>query len=349
MTETLWNEPAGAPTAQLSVGIVLLPNFTMVAFAAFLDCLRLAADDGDTSRAINCRWRLMSAGESTVTASCGAQIGNCESLRDPADFDYVAVVGGLLPREPDADRATLAYLQRAADKRIPLIGLCTGSFALIDAGLMRRKRCCVSWYHYRDLDSYLTEIVPIADRLFVVDGDRITCAGGTAAADLAAWLIERHVGRAWAQKSLHIMLIDQARRGSASQPQPAFYQHVSDNRVRRAILLIEQFVATPIHTDELARKLNVSRRQLERAFRHELDMSPNQFSRSLRLRYGYWLLQNTPHSIADISTECGFADTAHFSHNFRWLFDQTPSSIRDQSTSTQPASEAIHASIPVAD
>ncbi len=35
---------------QLSVGFVLVPNFTLVAFSAIVDLLRLAADEGDRSR-----------------------------------------------------------------------------------------------------------------------------------------------------------------------------------------------------------------------------------------------------------------------------------------------------------
>ena len=53
-------------------------------------------------------------------------------------------------------------------------------------------------------------IEPVADRLFIDDGDRLTCAGGAAAADLAAYLVERHLGKAWAMKSLNIMLLDEA-------------------------------------------------------------------------------------------------------------------------------------------
>src|SRR5699024_8160699 len=173
------------------------------------------------------------------------------------------VVGGLLNRQPPADAATIAFLQQAATKGVSLIGLCTGPFTLIEAGLMDGRRCCVSWYHYRDLVERFPEVTPVANQLFVVDGNRITCAGGMAAADLAAWLIERHCGQAWAQKSLHIMLIDHARRGSASQPQQTLYDHVEDNRVRRAIHLIEQHLAEPLTSTALAQQLNVSKRQLE--------------------------------------------------------------------------------------
>src|SRR5699024_154154 len=326
---------------QLSVGFVLLSHFTLLPFAAFIDCLRLAADEGDASRQIRVHWSVLGADLAPIRSSCGVEMPPWERFADPARFDYIVVVGGLLDREPPASTATIAFLQQAAAANVPLIGLCTGPFALIQAGLMRGRRCCVSWYHYHDLIERYPEVTPVADQLFVVDGNRITCAGGMAAADLAAWLVERHCGRVWAQKSLRIMLIDHARRGSASQPQQTLYDHVEDNRVRRAIHLIEQHLAEPLTSTALAQQLNVSKRQLERAFHAELAMGPQQFSRQLRLHYGMWLLIHTNRSITTVSTECGFADTAHFSRQFKAEIGQTPSSIRAQRTPAKNNTEAI--------
>jgi len=327
---------AGQTSVHLKVGFILLPHFTLLPFAAFVDCLRLAADEGDSSRQIHVRWSVLGDPGHPVRASCGVELPPWEPFGDPARFDYLVVVGGLLSPGPPADASTVAYLRAADARGVPLIGLCTGPFALIQAGLMNGRRCCVSWYHYRDLVERFPEVTPVADQLFVVDGNRITCAGGVAAADLAAWLIERHCGRAWAQKSLHIMLIDRARRGTTSQPQPALAEQVRDNRVRRAVLLIEQHLTEPLDSAELARRLNLSKRQLERGFRHELGMSPQQFSRQLRLRYGLWLTTHTDRPITEIGAECGFADTAHFSRQFKALFRESPSQARSRHGAPEP-------------
>ena len=130
---------------------------------------------------------------------------------DPRAFDYIVVVGGLLHRGPQIDAETLGFLHKAAAAGVPLIGVCTGSFVLSRAGLMRDRRCCVSWYHYRDFLHEFPDIVSVADQLYVVDRDRITCSGGAGVVDLAAFLIERHIGRASAQKAMHILLVDKAR------------------------------------------------------------------------------------------------------------------------------------------
>ncbi|MEQ9198843.1 MAG: GlxA family transcriptional regulator, partial [Rhodospirillales bacterium] len=100
--------------ARLSVGILLLPNFTLMAFAGFVEALRLAADDGDGSRQINCQWTIIGPDLTPVRSSCGVEVTPWELFPDPVRFDYVVVVGGLLHTGPDASPAMAAYLKRAA-------------------------------------------------------------------------------------------------------------------------------------------------------------------------------------------------------------------------------------------
>lgn len=312
----------------LSVGFILLHRFTLLPFAAFVDCLRLAADEGDRSRQLRCHWTFMTPTGEAATSSCGAVITPCEPLINPEKFDYIVVIGGVQDENERLDHRAIRYLQLAAQFNVPLVGLCTGVFALIQAGVMEGKRCCVSWYHHGDLARRFPGITPVADRLFVEDGRLITCAGGVAAADVAAHLVERHLGRAWAIKSLHIMLIDEMRRGEHPQPQPVIFEKVNDRLVRSAIDIISQHMGEAISIEALAKRLNTSRRNLERKFQEELGTGPQRFARDLRLRYGLWLLRYTAKSVTEIGERCGFADSAHFSRHFREAFGYPPSGVR---------------------
>lgn len=312
----------------LSVGFVLLHRFTLLPFAAFVDCLRLAADEGDRSRQLRCHWTFMTSAGEEVVSSCGAAISPCERFREPEEFDYIVVVGGVLDESDRRDTLALAYLRQAANARVPLVGLCTGVFALIQAGLMKGRRCCVSWYHHRDMVQRFPGIQPVADQLFIDDGDRLTCAGGAAGADMAAYLIERHLGKAWAMKSLNIMLLDEVRAGTHPQPQPVVFGKIEDRLVRRAIAVLEQHLGEAMAMEALADRVGTSRRNLERRFRETLGVGPQKFARDLRLRYGLWLLHYTSKSITEIGERCGFADTAHFSRHFRSAFGMPPSEMR---------------------
>ena len=315
------------PGIRLSVGLIPLHNFTLTTFAGFIDMLRLAADGGDGSRPHACSWVVLGSDRQPVRSSCGVAVQPQESFGAPERFDFVVVAGGLLPSPENrmlTDTAR-AFLQAAHDAGVGLIGICTGSLALVEAGLLHRgARCCVSWYHYPDLLERFPDVTPVADRLWVREAQIITCAGGLAAVDLAATLIQERLGGAVAQKGLHILMAEGPRPAAGPQPQPANTLPVRDPRVRRAMLLMEQNLSSPLEAEELAAEVAVSKRQLERLFRRDLGVSLQQFGRDMRLAYAVWLMSHATGRIGDIAAQCGFADGAHFSRTFRAAFDDTP-------------------------
>ena len=324
--------PAPGTVPALNIGFILTDNFTLSAFSLLVDHLRLAADDGDRSRPILARWQIMASRQEPIRASCGVTVAPAGPLTDPSAFHYIIVVGGLLHTGQQLDAETVAYLKRAAKLGVPLVGVCTGSFVLARAGLMTGRRCCVSWYHYQDFLDEFPHHTPVAERLYVIDGDRITCAGGGGAADLATALVEKHLGRAIAQKSRHVLLLDRARPGTDSQPHPPIADLVADDRVRRALLLMEQHMADPLPIADIARRLQLSTRQIERLFQTMMGQRPAEFYRRLRLRYARFLLDTTMRSVTDIALESGFSDCAHFSRQFKAQHGFTPSGARAQSS-----------------
>ncbi|HTW27754.1 MAG TPA: GlxA family transcriptional regulator [Acetobacteraceae bacterium] len=351
----LLSSEAGAQTGtppQLRVSITLLPRFTMLAFAGFVDALRLAGDIGDRSRPNRCSWTLVGSDRHPVTASCGAAVAHWETFADPRGFDYVVVVGGLLDDGLDYDAALLRHLRQAARLGVPIVGICTGVFAMARAGVLDDHRCCVHGYHLADFAERFPAIRTVSDQLYVVDGDRVTCAGGAAAIDLAGHLIERHCGRERARKIMPHLLVDELRPGGHSQLLllDEFF-NIYDERVRAAVLLMEQCIADSLSVSDIARRVGVPPRQLERAFRRCFNLSPSGMFRLMRLRRARWLVLHSSLTITEIACACGFADTAHLTRSFKREYRLLPTKLRHSLGARdfdRPAGHAA-AAVPVAD
>lgn len=316
----------------LRVGFLPTHNFTLSALSLFVDTLRLAADEGDRSRPIRCQWSIMSAKPQPIRASCGLTINRTAPLSSPTDFDYVVVVGGILHGGDQTDIETIRWLKTAAAAGVTLIGVCTGSFVLSRAGLMNRRRICVSWYHVPDFADEFPDQIPVADRLYVDEGDRITCSGGAGVADLAAHLVERHIGLTPALKALHVMQVQTARGADAAQPHLPIGEGLSDERVRRALLLMEQHIADPIAVEDIAGRIELSPRQLERLFRSTLGDGPAIVYRRMRLGHARWLIENTQKNLTTVAVETGFCDASHFARQFRAAYGFSPSELRNERT-----------------
>lgn len=319
--------------ARLTVGFDLVNRFTLCAFANFVDVLRLAADEGDRSRPIQCRWKVIAPDLKPITASCGVSIQPQEVFGSPNLFDYVVVVGGLIDEMDRRDERVEAFLQQAAEAGVPLVGLCTGTFILHRAGLMEGYRGCVSWFHHQEFLSRFEGLKSVSDQIFVIDRDRLTCSGGTSTAHLAAFLVDRHVGKAQSTKSLNIMMISGAEEGGTPQPGLTLDFRTKDPLVRKALLLMQQSLDAPLSVAEMARHLNVGKRSLERHFREALGISPLSAFIEMRLSLARHMLENTGKSIAMIAAESGFCDASHLSRMFRRRFASTPQYFRASLTS----------------
>jgi transcriptional regulator GlxA family with amidase domain len=326
------------PDPRLRVGFILARRFTLCAFANFVDVLRLAADEGDRSRPILCRWSVLSPTGEAVESSCGVRIEPDARLADPTQFDYVVVVGGLMGQVEALHPDHVAYLRRAAHAGVPLVGVCTGTFILHRAGLMNGYRACVSWFHHQDFLTEFDGLTPVSDRIFVVDGDRLTCSGGASSAHLAAFLVDRHIGPSAARKSLSIMIIDEPLEAERPQPGLPLDLTTSDALVRRALLVMQQRMDAPLTVERLAERLDVSRRTLERRFDAALGLSPHEVGKRVRLAQARHLLATTRRTVAEVAAETGFCDSSHMIRAFRTRHGVTPETWRQAQTLPETAS-----------
>ena len=319
--------------AELNIGLVLLPTFPLLSLAGFCDALRHAADLGDQSRPLRCAWTLLGTHAGDVQASCGASV-RVKSIDEHTDaFDYLVVIGGLLSHIDAIDGRLWPYLAAIDALGIPLIGLCTGSFVLAKAGYMQDRVACVHAFHYEDYKTLFPGLGVRTNADYLIDGNRITCAGGVSVIELATRLIGLHCGADRAAKVIHQMTVTRNSGTSLTERRQALgYMRVDDVRVRHAIVLMEENLEAPLTIITIAKMTGNSVRQLERLFLTSLGVSPKDFYRTMRLRYARWLLLNSTRRITDIAYQCGFADSAHFIRNFKDIYDMTPGKLRAGST-----------------
>ena len=94
--------------------------------------------------------------------------------------------------------------------------------------------------------------------------------------------------------------------------------------------LMEANLGEPLPTEDIARLVGVSRRQLERLFKQHLDELPSRYYAELRLARARRLLQQTSQSILQVGLGCGFSSGSHFSNAYRTRFGRTPREERSQ-------------------
>lgn len=313
----------------LRVGIAPTPNFTLMSLACFVEFLRLSSDESDFSRQIFCSWELLSATSDPITASCGFSLSPTQLFGDPTEFDYIMVHGGILHGDWEAPADLYNFIRLAVEKKVPVIGLCTGQFLLAELGLLSGLRCAVHFSLADALRRNFPNVTPVTDLPVVSDGGYITCPGGLASVNLAMHLVTHHCGNSRTRKALHYLM---AGRGfdeiQEMQEDPELGMKCLDQRVVHAVGLMRQSTFERCSISDVAKSIGTTERELTRLFRKHLKASPGEYWRGMRIKSARWMVLNTNRSITQIAHECGFTDSSHMIYWFKRSFGLTPSRLR---------------------
>jgi len=315
-----------------SVGFLLIPGFSLLAYAAAVEPLRAANQlAGKTLY----RWWHAVPEDVPARASNGAAVVpdfRFGTDAGPLDMLFVCASGN-----PAAfnDRKTFNWLRKLARQRIVLGGISGGSFVLAKAGLLSGRRCTIHWEHMAAFQESFPDIT-VTRSLFEIDGDRITGAGGVAGLDMMVALIARDHGTDLGAAVSEWLLHTHVREGMRPQRMDLrFRLGVGDERLLAVLREMEAHFEAPLSRQRLASLAGLSLRQLERSFRKELGRGVQQHYRTLRLARARQILRETSLSMLEIAVATGFSSASQFARAFRREFGFPPreSALRGRSAS----------------
>ncbi|WP_232279465.1 GlxA family transcriptional regulator [Roseobacter sp. AzwK-3b] len=306
------------------IGVLPVDGFAMMSYASLVEPMRAA---NLLARRVLYDMVNVSTGPAPVASSGAAVVMPQAQVGDDLDLDYLFVVAGGDPTGYD-DRRVMTWLARLAREGVPLGGVSGGPIILARAGLMAGRRMTVHWEHA----AALAEISPhllIERTLYVIDRDRVTCAGGTAPMDLMHALISQHHGAPFARLVSDWFMHTEVRPSIGPQ-RAGLVERVGSNTpaILDAVEAMEAHVAEPLPLERLAAYAGLSPRQLNRLFQDRLGRSTMRYYRELRLDKAQSLLRNSPLSLTEIALATGFASSSHFSRVYAQHFGGPPSSYR---------------------
>lgn len=98
--------------------------------------------------------------------------------------------------------------------------------------------------------------------------------------------------------------------------------------VRRAIAHIEAHAQRPLTLEDIASASGISSRGLQHAFRRELDTTPTEYLRRVRLSAAHDELRaGTAVSVADVARRWGFSSASRFARYHREHYGQNPAQV----------------------
>ena len=311
------------PVKTRDFAFLALPRFTLLAFSAAIEPLRIA---NQLTQQPLYRWCLVSADGRPVESSAGVRIEVDQGLQ-PLSRDTTAIVCSGTDASQVADRRVLTWLRNHSRRGGGLGAICTGAYSLARAGLLGDDTPAVHWEN-RPAFRELFDVEPL-QQIYVIGRKHVSCAGGEAGVDLMLDLIEQDHGQKLADAVAEMCLHTRRREAKVTQkkvyPAPMTARHPA---IARVISAMQENIATPLDQEELAAIFGRSARHLERVFKSVLQETPKSYYLGLRLEEARNLLSDTTLSILEVAIATGFNSRSSFSKAYRSRFGTSPSSYR---------------------
>ncbi|MFW5415979.1 helix-turn-helix domain-containing protein [Nocardiopsis sp. CNT-189] len=222
----------------------------------------------------------------------------------------------------------VAALRRAHAAGARMVSLCTGAFALAEAGLLDGRRATAHWMHTAQLARRFPEVRVDDSVLYVDDGDVLTSAGLTAGLDLCLHLVRRDLGAHVANQLARRMVVPAHRPGGQAQFVDLSVPPSDDAGLAPVLEWAREHLDRPLAVADLARRAAMSPRTFYRRLQAATGATPLQWLLDQRLARAQSLLEATDLPVERIGELSGLGSANNLRHHFTKRVGVTPGEYR---------------------
>jgi transcriptional regulator GlxA family with amidase domain len=213
--------------------------------------------------------------------------------------------------------------------------ICTGAFALAEAGLLENRRATTHWMEAERLASEYPKVKVEPDAIYVRDGNVYTSAGVTAGMDLALALVEEDLGRETALAVARMLVLFLKRPGGQSQFSTRLQaQAIEGRRLVPLLSWLAENYREPLTVERMASRAVMSQRTFARVFVAEMGVTPAHYLERIRLEHAVRMLETTGISLEEAARESGFTGCEQLRRAFQRHRGITPQEYRDRFRTT---------------
>ena len=261
-----------------------------------------------------------------VRTSLGFSMEVLHGLDRVAEADLVCVPA--MGMDEPVPVAVIRALRDAVERGARVLSVCTGAFALGEAGLLDGREATTHWKHTDELAGRfpLARVVP---EVLYVDADGvITSAGSAAGLDAALHLWREEYGAAAASTVARRMVVAPQRPGGQAQFISRPVPECTSDSLAPLLEWIQGNLGEELSVDLLARQTHMSARTFARRFKEETGTTPYGWILAQRVQVAQALLEQSDRSIEWIASEVGFGNAATLRHHFTRVRGVSPQQYR---------------------
>jgi transcriptional regulator GlxA family with amidase domain len=275
----------------------------------------------------------------TLVSRRGGEVATSSGLRFIAKpfvavrrqpIDTLIVAGGSGIHQAVRDRTFVRFITARAQRSRRICSVCTGAFALAEAGLLDGRRATTHWAECSELGARYPRVHVEPDPIFICDRNIWTSAGVTAGIDLALALIEQDHGRPIALAVARQLVVFLKRPGGQSQFSALLAAQTADGVFGTLQTWILENLVGDLSVERLAEKVGMSPRNFARVFVQNTGTTPAKAVERIRVEAARRVLEETASSLAVVANRCGFRTEERMRRSFMRHLGAAPRQYRQR-------------------
>lgn len=207
---------------------------------------------------------------------------------------------------------------------------CIGAFFLATTGLLNGKQCATHWRFANEFRAMFPEVKLVDDKIMTEDDGIYTSGGAFSYTNLLIYMIEKFAGRPVAIMIAKAFMIDIDR--DSQSPFIIFQGQKAheDETVKQAQEFIEKNYQDKITVDQLAARLALGRRSLERRFKKATSNTVTEYIQRVKIEAAKKSFETSRKNINEVMYDVGYSDIKAFRTIFRKTTGLSPIAYRNK-------------------
>lgn len=249
---------------------------------------------------------------------------------EQTDLVIIPALAGDMMSSTHNNRGYTNWIAQQYKNGAEIASLSVGTFLLAFAGLLNGKECTTHWMYANEFRHFYPTAILTEDKIFTEQSGLYSSGGGSSYWNLLLYLVEKYTTRQIAIHTAKYFVIDLDR--NRQSPFVVFrgLKDHDDELIKKAQEYIEQNYQEKMTVDQIATRLNVTRRTFERRFRKATFITVAEYIQRIKIEAAKKRLEIGRKSINEIMLEIGYSDTQTFRDVFKKITDMTPIEYRNK-------------------
>lgn len=253
------------------------------------------------------------------------------SFGDAPPLDTIVVPGGAGLRVPVMTDAVVSFLKQRERKTRRIVSVCTGFYALAQAGFLDGRRATTHWQFAAPFSQKFPKVNIEPDAIYIRDGKFYTSAGVTAGIDLSLALVSEDLGHSVALQVARELVVYLKRSGGQTQfSEPLKFQSKAGNEFSDLAAWMLRNLNKDLSVRVLSERVKLGPRHFSRKFKRVFGRTPADYVETLRLDEARRRLAQPGRSIKGIGESLGYSSGDAFRRAFERYFGIGPKTFQSQ-------------------